>query len=165
MIYIIIALALLLLYFLYKTYIENKETNENELKEENIPYCKKFLLTKNEYYFYKCLKEIADKNDLCVLAKVRLADLVEVNSEAKGKERLKYFSKIKSKHIDFVLCDKSNLYPKLLIELLDSSHNESSRQSRDEFIKKVAEKTNYKIIFVYNANELESKITAELSEK
>lgn len=99
------------------------------------------------------------------MTKVRLADLVEVNDEVKDKEKIKYFSKIKSKHIDFLLCEKSNLYPKLLIELQDKSHNEPKRKSRDEFIKKVAEKTKYKILFVYDISELKNKIEEVLDVK
>lgn len=139
-----------------------KSENENDINEI-IPYRRKYLLTKNEFYFYKSLKEIAEKHNLCIITKVRLADLVEVNNEVKDKEKLKYFSKIKSKHIDFVLCNKENLFPELLIELQDNSHNKQDRIKRDEFIKKVAEKTNYKIIFVYGINDLEKQIEEKLT--
>lgn len=56
---------------------------------EKLPYRRKFLLTKNEYWFYKSLKEIADKYDFAVLAKIRFADLVEVSAEADKKEYMK----------------------------------------------------------------------------
>ena len=44
-----------------------------------LPYHRKYLLTKREYGFYKKLKPIADKYNLQVLAKIRFADLVEVD--------------------------------------------------------------------------------------
>lgn len=132
---------------------------------EKLPYRRKFLLTKNEYWFYKRLKEIADKYDFAVLAKIRFADLVEVSAEADKKEYMKYFGKIKSKHIDFILCKKDNLYPELLIELNDSSHNKEDRIKRDDFIKKIAEKVGYKMAFVDGTQNLEETIIKALEIK
>ncbi len=162
--YILLAIAAFVLYAVYTAYkqvkAENQQLTEDVVndKDEKLPYCRKFLLTKNEYAFYKSLKEIADKLNLTILAKVRLADLVDVNSEAQGKEKLKYFAKIKSKHIDFMLCNKENLYPELLIELNDNSHIADKRAERDDFVKRVLEKTGYKLLFVYGTGDLEEKI-------
>ncbi len=132
---------------------------------EKLPYRRKFLLTKNEYRFYKSLKEIADKYGFAVLAKIRFADLVEVSAEVDKKEYMKYFGKIKSKHIDFILCKKDNLYPELLIELNDSSHNKEDRIKRDDFIKKIAEKVGYKMVFVSGTQNLEETIIKALEIK
>ena len=141
------------------------ETVDNDEDIEKLPYRRKFLLTKNEYWFYKSLKEITDKYDFAVLAKIRFADLVEVSAEADKKEYMKYFGKIKSKHIDFILCKKDNLYPELLIELNDSSHNTEDRIRRDEFIKKIAEKVGYKMVFVDGTQNLEETIIKALEIK
>ena len=141
------------------------ETVDNDEDIEKLPYRRKFLLTKNEYWFYKSLKEITDKYDFAVLAKIRFADLVEVSAEADKKEYMKYFGKIKSKHIDFILCKKDNLYPELLIELNDSSHNTEDRIKRDEFIKKIAEKVGYKMVFVDGTQNLEETIIKALEIK
>ena len=141
------------------------ETVDNDEDIEKLPYRRKFLLTKNEYWFYKSLKEIADKYDFAVLAKIRFADLVEVSAEADKKEYMKYFGKIKSKHIDFILCKKDNLYPELLIELNDSSHNKEDRIKRDDFVKKIAEKVGYKMVFVDGTQNLEETIIKALEIK
>ena len=141
------------------------ETVDNDEDIEKLPYRRKFLLTKNEYWFYKSLKEITDKYDFAVLAKIRFADLVEVSAEADKKEYMKYFGKIKSKHIDFILCKKDNLYPELLIELNDSSHNKEDRIKRDDFIKKIAEKVGYKMVFVDGTQNLEETIIKALEIK
>lgn len=143
---------------------ESKE-NRNEENDEKLPYRRKFLLTKNEYWFYKNLKEIADKYDYAILAKIRFADLVEVSAEAGKSEYMKYFGKIKAKHIDFILCKKENLYPELLIELNDSSHNSEDRIKRDDFVKKIAEKVGYKMIFVSGTQNLEERIIKTLEIK
>ena len=141
------------------------ETVDNDEDIEKLPYRRKFLLTKNEYWFYKSLKEITDKYDFAVLAKIRFADLVEVSAEADKKEYMKYFGKIKSKHIDFILCKKDNLYPELLIELNDSSHNKEDRIKRDDFVKKIAEKVGYKMVFVDGTQNLEETIIKALEIK
>lgn len=143
---------------------ESKE-NKNEENAGKLPYRRKFLLTKNEYWFYKKLKEIADKYDYAILAKIRFADLVEVSAEAEKSEYMKYFGKVKSKHIDFILCKKENLYPELLIELNDSSHNSEDRIKRDEFVRNVAEKVGYKMIFVNGTQNLEDIVTKALEIK
>ena len=99
------------------------------------------------------------------MAKIRFADLVEVSAEADKKEYMKYFGKIKSKHIDFILCKKDNLYPELLIELNDSSHNKEDRIKRDDFIKKIAERVGYKMVFINGTQNLEETIIKALEIK
>ena len=167
---ILVAVAAIAAFLIYKKAMAQTlaDLDENAVsfdKEEKLPYRRKYLLTKNEYWFYKTLKQIADKNGYSVIAKVRLADLIEVNSEVERKDYLKYFGKIKSKHIDFILCDGENLYPLLLIELNDNSHKKEDRADRDGFIEKIAEKTGYKILFVSGTQGLEEKILSALSEK
>ncbi len=177
------ALVAIIVYFVVRDYKKNKKKREeiqrkimmldnkksepvnNEEDIERLPYRKKYLLTKNEYWFYKNLKEIADKYGYAILAKIRFADLVEVNDEAGKSEYMKYFGKIKAKHIDFILCKKENLYPELLIELNDNSHKKEDRIKRDEFVKKIADKVGYKMIFVNGTGDLEDIVTKALEIK
>ncbi len=177
------ALVAIIVYFVVRDYKKNKKKREeiqrkimmldnkksepvnNEEDIERLPYRKKYLLTKNEYWFYKNLKEIADKYGYAILAKIRFADLVEVNGEAGKSEYMKYFGKIKAKHIDFILCKKENLYPELLIELNDNSHKKEDRIKRDEFVKKIADKVGYKMIFVNGTQNLEDIVTKALEIK
>ncbi len=157
---IIVVLVILVIVGIVREY-KKKEEPENTI-DDKIPYRKKLLLTKNECWFYKSLKGIADKYSYAVLAKIRLADLVEVSSEIDKNEYMKYFAKIRSKHIDFILCKKDNLYPELLIELNDNSHKTEDRAKRDELIEKICEKVGYKIIFVYGTQSLEENINRAL---
>ena len=62
--------------------------------------------------------------DCVVLAKVRLADLIEANE--RHPQWQANFNRIRSKHVDFVLCDNW-LRPLLAIELDDSSHKRIDR--------------------------------------
>ncbi len=157
---IVVLVLIIILKFIFDANASNLE-NDNTISDDKIPYRRKYLLTKNELYFYKGLREIADKHNYTILTKIRMADLVEVGSGCKdSKERMKYFAKIKSKHIDFALCNKDNLYPEVLIELNDNSHKDPKRIERDEFIKKVMEKSGYKLLFVFSAKDLDEKLSA-----
>lgn len=133
--------------------------------EENLPYIRKNLMTKNEWYFYKKLKPIADKLNLSILCKVRVADLVEVKKGLSKSEWQTAFNRVNKKHVDFVLCKPENLYPELLIELDDSSHENEKVKQRDMFIEKLYEQTGYKLLRVKNDADIENKIKSALEIK
>ncbi len=134
-----------------------KKQKENTYNENDcLPYEKTYLLTKNELQFYKNLKPITDELGFVILSKIRLADLIKVNSNDK-KVRQKYFNKINSKHIDFALAKPNNLEIVLLIELDDNSHDYEQRE-RDIFINKLYDKTGYKLLRVRGSGNLKEKI-------
>ncbi len=126
-----------------------------------LPYKKKLLLSKNEWAFYKSLKPVADELGYSVLAKIRVADLVEVNVKD-NKDFMKYFNKINKKHVDFVLAKPENLQIELLIELDDGSHD-SKQKSRDEFIDALYKQTGYKFLRVRGAGDIKEKIKGLLT--
>lgn len=137
-------------------------TQEENIKvTENLPYKKKLLLTKNEWSFYKSLKTVADELGYSVLAKIRVADLVEVIPTKDRSEWQKYFNKINKKHIDFVLAKPENLQVVLLIELDDNSHNDKQKQ-RDEFIEALYKQTGYTLLRTSGTGELKEKIKGAL---
>ena len=130
-------------------------------KEELLPYRSKYLLTKAEWAFYRRLKESADRYNLHIIAKVRLADLVQVDSYFTGMAFEKYFAKIKAKHVDFVLCNPANLAVKFVLELEDSTHYSAERARRDDFVDKVLKKCGYQVVHTYgdaNLDELIRKV-------
>ena len=47
------------------------------------------------------------------------------------------FRHIDEKSVDFILCDKENLSPKLVIELDDRSHERPDRRSRDQEVERI----------------------------
>jgi very-short-patch-repair endonuclease len=71
-----------------------------------------------------------------ILGKVRLADVIKVQSGLGGSARQQAFNRIQSKHLDFVICDPNDLSVKFVVELDDSSHQQSHRQARDAFLDK-----------------------------
>lgn len=134
----------------------NEQVEQTIKVVENLPYKKKLLLTKNEWSFYKGLKPIADELGFSVLAKVRLADLVEVNVKD-NKEYMKFFNKINKKHIDFILAKPENLQVVLLIELDDNSHDYKQKE-RDDFIEAIFNQTGYKLLRVKGSVDIKQKI-------
>lgn len=137
------------------------ENGEAETTDE-YPYIKTYLLTKKEWAFYRALKPITDKYNLHILAKVRLADLVEVKKGLNNSQYSKAFNKIKAKHIDFVLARPKNLAILCAIELDDKSHEDINRQQRDFFLDKVCETIKLPIIRCIDINGIEDEICEKL---
>ena len=131
-------------------------------EEENVhnTYQKAQVLTDREKSFYKVIRPIAEKHNLNVSPKMRLADIVNVSDyvEYKSSEWYSKFNKINKKHIDFALADKTNLEIKMLIEIDDYTHQKVDRIERDRFVDSVCEQANIPILHLYDTIGLEEKI-------
>lgn len=121
--------------------------NEEPLGQEAInykdSYQAKYLLTRNEWYEYKKLKEYAKAKNLIICPKVRLLDIIVPRENQKNKKVLLW--KIQGKHVDFVICDE-NLHIKAILELDDNSHNTRDRKERDQFVDEILTSVGYKVI-------------------
>lgn len=157
--YLLIGAVIVIIYFAFdktkskKKAPEKKEedfefTTELPSKEDySKKYQSKWLFSLNEKNEYRKLKEIADKHQYTVFAKVRLLDLLEPRpGDPKWKT---YFYKVQAKHVDFVLCNEK-LVAKYIIELDDASHDKADRQKRDEFVDEVLTSVGYKVVHVRN---------------
>lgn len=129
-----------------------------DVKLEKVPYIRKNLMTKNEWSFYKQLKPIADSMNYSILCKTRVADLIDIEKGLNKSEWQTAFNRISKKHIDFILCKPENLYPILLIELDDNSHDTEKGKDRDEFVEKILQKAGYKLLRTRGTGELEERI-------
>ena len=123
---------------------------------------RKYLLTKAEKSFYEILRAVVAPH--AVLAKVRLADLVE--ADERHLPRRSNFDHIKSKHIDFVICDRA-LPPIIVIELDDSSHQRPDRVARDRDVNRILEIAGLPILRVpvreaYDEAEIAKQLLAKL---
>jgi len=107
---------------------------------------KPFLLSKPEKYFYNILREVF--GTYTVLAKVRLADLVDANRRHPNWQA--NFNRIRSKHIDFVICD-AWLCPLIAVELDGSSHKCIDRQQRDKLVDEILKDASLEIVHVPRA--------------
>lgn len=134
-----IVIILLAAYVVYTKFFEKKregvsaDSCEEPKQEQQYPYERKNLLTKTEYTFFKALKLFCDENQLLFCPKVRMEDFISVTDK---QNNAKYRGYIKSRHIDFMLCDEQ-LHILCGIELDDKSHNTQKAQKTDDFKNKV----------------------------
>ena len=136
----------------------NSPTPQDDLQNINYndKYIKKdYLLTQTELKFYKLLKPITNELNLIICPQIPLYDIVK-NIEYKD------FNKIASKSIDFVITEP-NLKIKFCIELDDYTHKQIKRIKRDEFVEKLFNDLNIKILRIpvqnfYDITELKIKI-------
>ena len=159
MIIILFTIAMVLEYIMI-----NKKSDENIQYNENINYSEKYakkeyLLTQTELKFYRLLKQIADELNLVVCPQVALYQVVQ-------NKNFKDFNKIQSKSIDFVIAEP-NLKIKLCIELDDYTHKREKRIKRDEFLNKLFNDLEIKLLRIpvqnyYNIEELKKKIEESL---
>lgn len=117
-----LAIAVLVIAVLIWMWLGSREKFPYELNET--------ILTERERSFYRILKPIADKLELQICPKVRVADIVSIKKGTKDWQ--KWFNKIRSKHVDFLLCDY-DMNIVLMVELDDSSHNSERARKNDEF--------------------------------
>lgn len=151
---LIILLIIILIIQTISNLLKPKRKEESE-KKPNYQYSsKQYLLTPNENNFYKSLLPIATQKGFIICPKVRLADLLEPR---KGQNWMAAFSRIKSKHVDFLLC-KGPLIPILAIELDDKSHEKDDRKERDAFVDQAYKSANFPILHVKGPEKLSEKI-------
>ena len=124
LILVLIASLIVLIAALLARFLSNPSSRSSYRKTDE-------LLSPAERSFFGVLRQAVD-SDLYIFAKVRLADLLWLPKDTKGRQA--QLNRILSKHIDFVLCDASTTSPRLLVELDDSSHRKASRERRDAFV-------------------------------
>ncbi|MDE6579354.1 MAG: DUF2726 domain-containing protein [Ruminiclostridium sp.] len=163
---IIIIIALVIIFFMAlamnKLNNKSKESTREERKPINEPMPYKLaesIFTKSEKALFDTLEDLCKDKNLILLSKVRMADIAKIEN---GCNNFQYwFNKIRSKHVDFLVCKRENGKPILAIELDDYTHNQKSRKERDEFVNTVYEKIGLKILHITELNK--EKIEKELA--
>lgn len=142
-----------------------RETYRDEVENNGLTYKKVEILTPREKEFYPHLKSVADKLGYSVSMKTRLGDLVSGADTEYSSQGMKERNKVWKKHVDFALFDPEAQEVKLLVELDDTTHEMQSRINRDYFVDRVLKGTSYKILHVYDTDNLEEKILEELNKE
>lgn len=97
--------------------LEFEKRNYDTIFTESNPYKKKeTLLFTKENSFFNALLLYLENTDYYICPKVRLADVIFVNTKYNF---TKYFKPIGTKSIDFLLCDTKFMSPKVAIYLDD----------------------------------------------
>jgi len=95
---------------------------------------KNFFLTRAEHECYDALVEAVGA-EYRIFAQVHLPTLVD--HTVRGQDWRAALAHINRKSVDFVLCDKKYLSPKLAIEMDDKSHDRPNRQERDREVERI----------------------------
>ncbi len=93
-----------------------------------------FFMTRAEHECFDALTT-AVGNEYLIFAQVHLPTLVD--NKIKGQSWRGAFRHISEKSVDFVLCDKSYISPKLAIELDDKTHERPERVERDVEVERI----------------------------
>lgn len=148
--------------------LKNKFGGEKNREDERKKYQykrKNFFLTRAEHECYDALI-VAVGNDYFIFAQVHLPTLLE--NKVVGQNWRGALRHISEKSVDFVLCDKNYISPKLAIELDDKSHERPERQERDKEVERILQDAGLPLLRLENrgrfdSNELAQKIKDAIS--
>ena len=155
---LIIAVIILAIMFVFSLVLKGKQNSKQHKSNEEekdikdpMPYLlTESIFTKSENSVYKILENISAKNNVKIFAKVRIADIIKI--EKQNKNFTYWFNKIKSKHVDFLICQPETFKPLLAVELDDYTHNYKSRKERDDFVDKIYSDVGLPVLHITEIN-------------
>ena len=121
---------------------------------------KQFFTTKAEHIFYKELLQVVG-NDYFVFAQVHLSTIFD--EKVRGQNWRASRAHISLKSVDFVLCDKEYVSPKLAIELDDWSHAHADRRKRDAEVERIFLEAGIPLLRTTDSQGLAEKLRAKLT--
>ena len=126
-----------------------------------------FFMTRAEHECYDALVS-AVGSEYLIFAQVHLPTLVD--NKVVGQNWRGAFRHISEKSVDFVLCDKAYISPKLAIELDDKTHERPERRDRDREVERILQGAGMPLLRLenhgrFNPSELAQKINNALSKK
>lgn len=143
-----------------------RATKNNRTSADIVIYARTpSLATQVELRFYEALRQLLAPDE-CVMAKVRLIDVLQPTSTGRAFHVAK--AKVIQKHLDFVICDRETLAVRYAIEINDRSHESPHRRRRDEFVEKAMKSAGIPLFFVpaqarYDVEKIRANLSAALS--
>lgn len=125
---------------------------------------KPFFLSRAEHECYDALVQAVGK-DYLIFAQVHLPTIVD--HKVPGQSWIGAFRHVNGKSVDFVLCDRAYISPKLAIELDDKTHERPDRQDRDHEVERILRTAGVPLLRLTNngrfdPNDLVAKIKTAL---
>jgi len=125
----------------------------------------KVLMSPGELKFFREL-ETAVGSNFRVFSKVRLADIVQPAKTGNRSAWYSAFGVIKSKHVDFVVCEPDTMEIRLVVELDDKSHERSDRAERDQKVDDILAQAGIPVLHMpakatYSTEEIRRRIFGE----
>jgi hypothetical protein len=147
---------------LVKEYLDKRQSEKKYNVEEAHYRKKQYFLTQAEHHVFDLLlKTVGEKYH--VFPQVHYSKIMY----AEGQQNFHnpWFNKIDRKSADFVLFDKQDISPVLVIEQDDKTHNRSDRIERDGFVDTSLEQSGIPIVHVRpfaSGDELMALITTKI---
>jgi very-short-patch-repair endonuclease len=133
-------------------FFKAKKGNFGEEKPKYNYQKKQFFMTRAENAFYQGLVK-AVGNEYAIFAQVSLPTVVD--EKIRGQDWRAARAHINRKSVDYVLCDKVYLNPKLAIELDDSFHDLEHRKERDAEVERILAQAGLKLLRVRYAENID----------
>lgn len=123
-----------------------------------------FLSPAEISFYHALLSAVGDEFTVC--PKVNLNDIFFVSSPSQNQAARNQISR---KHVDFLLCDRDSMTPRMGIELDDSSHAREDRQKRDALVEQVFAAAGLALVrfpvqHAYNISEIRSHLSSAFDE-
>ena len=130
-----------------------------KFKKSVLGYLKKerVMNTSEQALYINLQKTLGDK--FIILSKVRIEDFVEVKSDLARNKFNGLRNRIKSRHVDFLICDLATTKPLLAIELDGASHKNIDRIERDKFVNNLYGEINLKVEHVLKGSDFLEEAT------
>ena len=124
-------------------------------------------MTRAEHEFYNILINVVG-HEYYLFPQVHLSAVVD--NKVVGQNWKAAFSHINGKSLDFVLCDKAYISPRLAIELDDRTHERQERKERDEEVERILDEVGLHLLRIenhgaFNSEEIKEKILNKLNNK
>lgn len=116
---------------------------------------KKFFLTKPEHDCFNMLMEVVG-DTYHVFPQVKMDKFLD--EHVKGQKWTVALRHINQKSVDFLLCDKVYLNPKLAIELDDATHNLPDRIEQDHEVERILKDAGFPLLRLTHADTLSVEI-------
>ena len=150
---VVIGIAWGIILILKKHKLLEDDTTKTENNFIGIYRAKSQFFNKSEYVFFDILDKV-NNNRFHIFSKVRLEDIIEVDPKVDSKVAFGMRKRINSRHIDFVLVDKTTGKTKAAIEVDGLAHNgykaAENDQKKNDLLAAVPEINFYRIKVVFN---------------
>lgn len=138
---------------------DEKEPKQYEYKQKN------FFMSRAEHECFDAILK-AVGNEYHIFPQVHLSSIVD--NKVTGQNWKGAFKHISQKSVDFVLCDKAYISPKLAIELDDQTHERPDRMERDVEVERILKDAGLPLLRLENnggfkSDEIGKQIEAILS--
>lgn len=161
--FLIILFILAFVVLIVVTWWRGRSNLPHKFGQEFFPYSKKrYLMTRTENEFFKTLERVVGA-DYYIFPQINLDKIIYTNGHNSYKNP--YYNMISRKSIDYLLCDKRDISPVLVIELDDYTHQRVDRQKRDGFVDQVFDRCGIAILHIHSLpqdGELREQIASKI---